>query len=94
MKSIKNIWNTGYFIYFFIESPYVDWTFMYATKFYCSRAMLVNQNYIVYINMKQDADRLKKTQVGAVRCMGSGPCPCSAFKHDCRRIYKFTRWEL
>lgn len=32
------------------------------------RAMLVNQNYIVYINMKQDADTLKKTQVGAVRC--------------------------
>lgn len=65
---------------------------MYATNFYCSRAMLVNQNYIVYINMKQDADRLKKTQVGAVRCRGWGdPCPGSAFKHDCRQIYRFTR---
>lgn len=51
---------------FFIESTYVDRAFMSATIFYCSRALLVNQNYIVYINMKQDAATLKKTHTG--RC--------------------------
>lgn len=48
----------------FIESTHVDRAFIYATIFYCSRALLVNQNYIVYINMKQDADTLKKTHIG------------------------------
>lgn len=48
------------FDFFFIESTHVDRAFIYATIFYCSRALLVNQNYIVYINMKQDADTLKE----------------------------------
>lgn len=44
--------------------------------FYCSTATLVNQNSILYINMKQDTDKLK-VQVGDVRvCGGGGGSSC------------------
>lgn len=58
-------------------------------RFYCSTATLVNQNYIIYINMKQDTDKLKKIQVGDVRvCVGGQFLSKCCFKYDYGRIFR------